>query len=162
MILSQHRITSKKLEESLPRNNQFLLVTQLISQNASRLKLLLTRSSKLTWTSMIRTISSPTLVLIMILSLLRTTSRKLEESSPKSNPSQLATQLISQNVLRLRLLPTKSFKQTWTSTTRTISSPTLELTMTSSPLRTTSRKPEESLLKNNQSQLATVPTSQNA
>jgi hypothetical protein len=68
---------------------------------------------------------------IMTLSPPKITSKRQVESLPKSNQSQHATQLTSQNVWRPRLPLIRSSKLIWISTIRTISFQTSVLTMIS-------------------------------
>jgi hypothetical protein len=97
MTLLPPRTTLERLVESLLKSNLFLLVTQLTSQNASRQRLPLIKSSKLIWISTIKTTLFQTSVLIMISSQPRITIERPEESLLKRDPSQLATQLTSQD-----------------------------------------------------------------
>jgi hypothetical protein len=90
-ISSLLKTTSKKLEANLLKENQFQPVTVLISQDASKPRLLLIRNSKQTWINMIRITLFQTSVLTMTLSPLKITSRRLVVNSPKRDLSQHAT-----------------------------------------------------------------------
>ena len=133
------------------RNNQFQLATHTRSLNVClRQRLQLQKSFKLIWISMIKTTLFPTLELIMMLSLHKTTWRMLKSHwvtpgnllNKRSNPSQLATHTLSQNVLlKLRQQLQRSSKPIWTSMIKTISCQTLVSITMSLLLKTIWRMP---------------------